>query len=349
MKFYLNSLSKVVLICVLIALQACEKDPAPASSVGASGYFVVNEGGFGNSNSSISFYDRETNELTNDVFASHNSRALGDQAQGLTVFEGKAYIVVQNSAKIEVIDANDFTSKATITEGIESPRYFLAISSKKAYISDWGMDGETGTVRVLDLEKMKVTDTIATGKGANKMIEKDGKVYVANAGGYGTDQTIAIIDSSNDEVTGHITIGDNPSNMQFDKDGNLWVAGIGNYFDTNPWIAKVGTDNELDFRLDLPVLAYSGPTIAMNKAGDKFYYNYNGAVYAMETSATTLPTEKLIEKDFYGLAVDPFNDDLIGCEAPDFSSAGKIYIYRDNAVVFKSYVVGIAPNGVGFK
>jgi hypothetical protein len=79
------------------------------------------------------------------------------------------------------------------------------------------------------------------------------------------------------------------------------------------------------------------------------YYNYNGAVYAISTSATTLPESEFIKKDFYGLAVDPFNDELIGCEAPDFSSAGSIYVYDAAGTLKKSYNVGIAPNGIGFK
>lgn len=346
---FLRPLSRLFVIWLLIAAQACDNDPAPQVLPGSAGYFVVNEGGFGNSNTSISFYDREKKTMTNDVFAAKNARPLGDQAQGLTVFEGKAYIAVQNSGKVEVINADDYSSITTITEDIVSPRYFLGITSTKGYLSDWGEEGVHGTVKVIDLDQMKVTKTITTGQGANRMILKDGKVYVTNNGGYGYDNKISIIDTSTDAVSSTIQVGDNPASMAFDKDGNLWVSGIGDYITTTPWIAKIGPDNQVAFKLDLPVITYVGPTLAMNNAGDKFYYNYNGAVYAMATSETALPTTAFIEKDFYGLAVDPFNDDLLGCEAPDFSSTGKVYVYRDGAVVFTTFDVGIAPNGVGFK
>jgi DNA-binding beta-propeller fold protein YncE len=350
MKFnFLRFAPKVFLILLLIAFHACSSDPDPVIPQGSAGYFVVNEGGFGNSNTSISFFDRANNKMTNDIFASVNGRALGDQAQSMTVFEGKGYIAVQNSAKVEVINADDFKSVKTITEGIESPRYFLGISSSKGYISDWGGDGVTGTVKVIDLNSFAVTKTIPTGKGANRMLLKDGKVYVSNNGGYDVDVTVSIIDTSTDAVTGTITLNDNPNSLAFDKDGNLWVSGIGNYFDTNPWIAKVGTDNKVIFTKELPEITYASATIAMNKAGDKFFYNYGGSVYAMSTTATELPTTNLIEKDFYGLAVDPITDEIIGTEAINFSSAGKIYIYSSDGTLNTSYEAGIAPSGVAFK
>lgn len=348
-----------VFVLALMAFEACEKDPLPNVQAGSAGYFVVNEGGFGNSNTSISFYDRSANTMTNDVFAKKNGRPLGDQAESITVYDGKAYVVVQHSAKIEVINADDFSSVNTISTGIESPRYFLPITAHKAYVSDWG-DGFTGSVKVIDLDKMMVTNTIATGKGPNEMILKDGKVYVANSGGYDNDNTISVIDVSKDAVTSTITVGDNPNSLRFDKDGNLWVLGAGKFAynpdysvdvanSTKSTISKVVNGQETT-RLSISEIAYPGAAhLNINKAGDQLFYLFNGAVYSLTNSASTAPIASLIgDKYYYGLAVDPFTDNIIACEAPDFSSPGKIYAY-DNTTLVYSFEVGIAPNGVGFK
>lgn len=358
---FFRHLPKLFFIWLLIATQACENDPAPEIITGSEGYFVVNEGGFNNSNTSISFFDRNTGVMTNDVFTSHNGRPLGDQSQSLTVFEGKAYIVVQHSAKVEVIDADNFSSLSTISEGIESPRYFIGITATKGYLSDWGADGATGTVKVIDLNQMKVTKTIATGKGANKMLLKDDKVYVANSGGFDNDNTISVIDTSTDAVTSTITVGDNPNSLQFDKDGNLWVASAGKFVynedysvdevnSTKSTISKVTNGTEA-LRLTIDGIFYPGVAhLNVNKAGDNLYYLFNGSIFSMPVSSTATPANALVgDQYFYGLAVDPFNDDIIACEAPDFSSAGMVYVYRDEAKVFTTYKVGIAPNGVGFK
>ena len=356
----LRSLPKFFVLFLLLAVQACEKDPDPQVSPGAAGYFVVNEGGFNNSNTSISFYDREKDAVTNDVFAAKNGRALGDQTQSMTVFEGKGYIVVQHSAKVEIINADDYSLITTISEDVGSPRYFLGVSSSKGYLSDWG-NGAEGFVKVIDLDQNKVVNTITTGKGANKMLLRDGKVYVANSGGFDNDNTISVIDTSNDTVIKTIEVGDNPNSLQFDKDGNLWVASAGKFVynedfsineeeSTKSTISKIVNDEETA-RYDIEGIAYPGVAhLNINNAGDNLYFLFNGKVFSMSVSATSTPATALIgDKYFYGLAVDPYNDDVIACEAPDYSSPGKVYTYRGNATVFKTIDVGIAPNGVAFK
>lgn len=358
---WLRLVPKLFLVWLLIAVQACSNDPDPVP-LGAEGFFVVNEGGFNQSNTSISFYDRQTGVMTNDIFAANNQgRPLGDQAQSMTVFEGKAYISVQNSGKVEVIDANNFSSIKTITDGIVSPRYFIGISSTKGYLSDWGQFGVEGSVKVIDLTNYTITKTIETGQGANKMIMKGNKVYVANNGGFGYDNKVSIIDIDKDEVTSTIEVGDNPNSLQFDKDGNLWVLSSGAFAynqdftidevnSTKSTLSKIGPDDKEVLRLTFPDISYPGAgQLSINTAGDKLFLLHDGGVYAIATSATAVPTTPLIDKAFYGLAIDPFNDNIIGTEALNFSSPGTIYIYDQAGVFQKSILVGIAPNGIEFK
>ncbi|HMJ68833.1 MAG TPA: DUF5074 domain-containing protein [Cyclobacteriaceae bacterium] len=358
---FLRLIPKLLIIWLLIAVQACNNDPDPVIPAGADGYFVVNEGGFNNSNTSISFYDRATDVMTNDVFGAKNGRPLGDQAQSVTVFEGKAYIAVQNSAKVEVISADDFSSIKTITENIVSPRYFLGIDPDKGYLTDWGEFGAVGTVKVIDLSDLSVIKSIPTGDGPNKMIRSGDNVYVANSGGWGNDNTIVVISTVTDEVIATITVGDNPKSLQFDKDGNLWAASIGALVyngdfsvdeakSTKSSLSKIGIDGKEALRFTFTNQTYlSGGELEINTGGDKLFYNYDGAVYSISNTATALPTTAFIDKRVYGLAVDPFTDDIIATEALNFSSPGKIYIYNSAGTLQKSITVGIAPNGVGFK
>lgn len=358
-KFFSNMFRTGVLVA-LAFLQACTNEPDPVTPAGADGFFIVNEGGFGNGNASLSFYDRKEDKLTNNVFAEKNGRPLGDQAQSMTVFEGKGYIVVQNSGKIEVIDATDFSSLKTITDGIESPRYFIGVSSTKGYVSDWGADGVTGTVKVINLENYTVTKTIAVGQGANRFLKKDNFVYVVNAGGFGKDNTVKVIDTGTDAVVKSITVGDNPNSIQLDKNGVVWVASGGHLVFNEDWsvnetlstkgsISKIVNDAESQ-RIQVSNLTYDGMgQLNISPEGDKLYFNYNGAIYAMDVTATALPTTPLIDVNYYGFAVDPFDGNIIGGLAPNFSSAGKADIYREDGTLLKSHTVGIAPNSCAFK
>jgi YVTN family beta-propeller protein len=348
-------------VVTIVFVQSCnDDDPAPVKP-GTDGFFIVNEGGFPNENASISFYDRETGEVTNDIFSAVNGRALGLQAQSMTVVEDKAYIMVQGTGKIEVINADDYTSIATITDDIGSPRYLVAISSAKAYVSDWGVDGVTGTVKVLDLATNQVTKTIATGQGANRMLKAGNVVYVTNSGGYGYDNTVKVIDTNSDAVTATITVGDNPNSIQRDAAGNIWIASSGAVAYNPDWsideanstkgsISKIASDNTESLRMEVNSVTYGGAgNLAISPEGQTLYYTFNGAVYSVSNTATTLPTSPFLEKSYYGFTVDPFNGNLIGALAPNFSSAGSIEVMDANGAVLNTHTVGIGPNGVAFK
>ncbi|HZY79810.1 MAG TPA: YncE family protein [Cyclobacteriaceae bacterium] len=360
----LKLVPKLFVIWMLgVALQACDNGPDPVVPVGTEGFYIVNEGAFKGSNASISFYDRNADKVINDIFTAKNGRPLGDQAQSIAFFENKAYIVVQNSSKIEVIDGTDYASLQTISTGLESPRYFLGVAQGKGYVTDWGADGITGSVKVINLETGVVTKSIKTGQGPNKIIkgiQDPGKVYVANSGGYGKDNKVTIINVNTDEIAGTITTGDNPNSLKFDSNGNLWVASSGFlvYNDdftideknsTKPTLSKFNSTLGEVFRLTFPNVTYLGATLESNPVGDQLYINYDGAVYKMAATATTLPTTPFINKMFYAIGMDTFTQHLVGCEAPSFSSPGKIYIYDENGTQLKSMEVGIAPNGITIK
>jgi YVTN family beta-propeller protein len=279
---------KLLLVLALFStliIQSCDDDEPEQIETGEEGFFVVNEGGFPNDNTSISFFDREKGEMTNDIFFSVNAKKLGIQAQSLSVFEDKAYIVVQGSKKIEVIDADDYTTIATIKDGVPSPRYFLAVSTSKAYVSDWGEDGNTGTVKVIDLGTNAVTKTIPTGKGTNKMIKVGNVVYVTNAGGQGSDNTVKLIDTSTDEVTSSISVGDNPNSILQDAAGNIWVSCSGAIVYNEDWsidqenstkgsISKIANNVEA-MRFDVETAVYGGAgNLAISPDGKTLYYTY---------------------------------------------------------------------------
>lgn len=360
MNLNVRKLFTLLTLVALVFVQACNNDDPEPLKLGEDGFFILNEGGYPNENASVSYYDRETNQVTNDVFAAANGRSLGIQAQSVTVFEGNAYIMVQGSAKIEVINADSYKSVATITEGIESPRYFIGISSSKGYVSDWGVDGVSGTIKVINLSTNAVTKTIATGQGANKMLKVGNLVYVTNSGGYGSDNTVKIIDTTTDTVTGTITVGNNPNSIQQDAAGNIWVSSSGLVvYDSWPSVDEASstkgslskiTNNVEVLRLEVPGFAYGGAgNLSISPDGSTLYYQYNGEIYSMSSIATSLPVSPFISGYYYGVSIDPFNGNIIGTVAPNFSSAGDIEVMDKTGNLIDTYTVGIGPNGCYFK
>ncbi len=356
-----RKLFALLALSATLFFQSCNEDSPTPITPGAEGFFIINEGGYPNENSSISFYDRQTTNVTNNIFQSVNGRSLGLQAQSMTVFEGKGYIVVQGSKKIEVIDASDYSSLATITEDLENPRYVIGISTDKAYVSDWGADGLTGSVKVLDLNSYQIMKSISTGSGPNKMLRIGNKVYVANSGGYGKDNTVKVIDTSTDAVVETVVVGDNPNSFQLDAEGNIWVASHGAIVYNDDWsideenstkgsISKITPNNSETLRLEMSYVTLDGATaLSVSPDGQTLYYLFDGTPYAISSTAASLPSSPFISRVYYGLAVDPANGNIIGTVAPNFSSAGSIEVMTTEGNVIGTYTAGIGPSGIAFK
>ncbi|MEJ7647232.1 MAG: DUF5074 domain-containing protein [Chryseolinea sp.] len=355
-------LSKVFFLRYLaisfLFLVACNDDDNIGNKPGTEGFYVVNEGGFGNGNSSISFFDKQTNQVVNDVFKFVNYRSLGDQSQSMTVFNDKGYIVVQGSGKVEVINTTDNKSIATIEDGIESPRYFVGASNSKGFVSDWGIDGVSGTVKVLDLNTNTVVKSIPVGKGPNRMMLNDDLLYVANGGGYDYDNTVVVININSEDVVFTYTVGDNPNSIQMDNTGAIWVASSGRTVynedysvneeeSTTGSLSKIVGGAEV-LRLTAPELGGLG---SLDRSPDSktLYFLYLDGIYTITMSATQFPTKAFVTKPYYGIAVNPSDGMIIGCLAPNFSSAGSIEILDENGVSQGNYTVGIGPNGCAFK
>ena len=350
----------ILLLVASILIVSCSDDDTMGPDVpppGQDGYFIVNEGGFGNGNTSLSYYDRTRDTVLNNVFESANGRKLGDQSQSMTVIGDQGYIVVQNSSKIEVINRDDFTSVATITDGIASPRYLAEVAENKAYVTDWGADGVTGTVKVVDLSSFQVLQTIPVGQGPNEIVVINNRAYVANGGGLGRDSTVMVLDTQADAVVDTVVVGGNPSSLAVDANGALWVAG-GGFIQYNedfsaiieeestPGFLALVENDQVSRTLEASQINV-GPS-ALVATSNQLYLRYAGAVYSLSPEATELPEQPLIDQRFYGLAVDPVSGEILGGEAPNFSSDGTFQRHTATGELIESYTVGIAPNGFAF-
>ena len=137
-----------ILFCVFVFF-ACKKDePTPASSYG-SGMIILNEGAFGTGSGSISFWDRVSKKTVNDVFGLENQDAkLGNILQSMTQVGNDYYFIVNNANKIVITD-KEFKFKSEI-KNLSLPRYGV-VNNGKLYVSQWGNDGISGTLAVIDL------------------------------------------------------------------------------------------------------------------------------------------------------------------------------------------------------
>lgn len=300
--------------------------------------FVVNEGLFQNGTGTITYFNRETTVTVQDVFEKANNRPLGNIAQSMAIEGDHAFILVNNANKLEVVNTGTFVSEKTI-EGLALPRYILPLGNGKAYISQWGSDGLTGSVEVLNLSTFQIEKSIPTGKGPENMVLNGNTVYVANAGGYGVDSTITLIDIQSNAVIGTLTAGINPNSLQRMEDGTIWALSTGDYIDHPGQLFKI-KNNAIEKMWEGVSGNYKLLYVAAQR---KLYYlnGYDGQLMVKNVDDDNAP---VLFKDgaYYGLGYDSKTDRLLLSKS-NGNANGMVYLLDATGTARDSFDCGVFP------
>lgn len=340
-KFYLLIIAAVF----SITITGCDNTDNP-TPLYTNGVFVVNEGGFGNSNCEVSFIHSD-NSVNNNLYAANNNSAiLGDVLQSITIANGNAYLIVNNSNKVEVTNLNNLQNKTTVS-GLKGPRYMVTYNGK-GYISEWGTFGSNGKIKVLDLSNNTITDSTTVGMLPENMMVVGSNILVANSG----DTTLHLVNTSNLTST-NIGDVDYPKYITKTNDGNIWVLYTG-----KPAWSGTQTDGGL-LVLNSTATAIVkniniGSTATYNPSqlasdGTNVYYEYQGDIYKIDQAATVAPASPFIASpatSFYGLSYYASSDVLYVADAGNFTTSGTVKKYNAlTGVLLDTYNVGVAPNG----
>lgn len=327
---------------------AIDSPPLPLGDY-ETGFFVANEGPFGTGTGTITFVANDFSSVSQSIYNTVNSSDIGNVVNSMGFYAESAYIVANNSHLVQVVNRYTFESEATITDGLDNPRNFVAVGDK-GYITNWG-DAFVETddyIAVVDLLTNTVTETIALPLGPEKVIAVGTNLYVAHQGAYGQNNLISVIDTTTDTVSTTITVGDVPNSMVL-IGSDLWVlcGGAPSYatVETAGSLVKVSTaTNTVSATMTFEVTEH--PSLLTSEGSD-LYYTLNGEVYTMDVAAATLPTTSIISGFFYGMTAH--NGKLYATDAGDYASDGTLKVYDlATQVEEQSITVGIIPGGIYF-
>jgi DNA-binding beta-propeller fold protein YncE len=318
------------------------------------GIYISNEGNFGSSDASISFINPESYEVTNKVFQNANGRELGDILQDIYFTDNQnAYLVVNNSKKVEVVDSETFESIGVLT-GVDYPRQFEQVSPDKGYLTNGNSaTGEAGKVYIINLIKNEITDSIMVGEGPESMAVGEDYVYVANSGGYNQDSTVFVIDKNMHQTVDTIEVGNIPFDIEIDNQGDIWVfcKGLGSWQTGGPTTSKLVKINQNDFSTTFYDIGKTGSfgyyLLATDKNKENIYYVGADGVYKMGISDNQVPASPVINKVPYGIDVNPDNNEIF-LTVSNYSSKGFVFRYDTNYSIIDSTEVGYNPNAVVF-
>ncbi|HEY9115136.1 MAG TPA: DUF5074 domain-containing protein [Bacteroidales bacterium] len=343
----------ILSLALSLLFVSCKKDnpePQPVFSL-ENGVFILNQGNFTAGNASLSYYQYDGDTLFNDLFFDVNGVPLGDVAQSITLNTSTAYIVVNNSGLIYVVDSKTVEYKATIS-GLTSPRYMTMVSASKAYVSDL----YSNAISIIDLNTNVISGQIEVGRSTEEMAMVGPDVFVANWSGYGQtlrNDKILVINSLNDQIVDSIAVGLEPNSMVVDKNGYLWVLCSGGYLNEEiPTLWKIyPPTREVIKTYTFSDLNTSPDNLEKNGAGDSLFF-LNRGVYRMSFSDNELPGQAFIEegndKFFLYLGIDPNNGNVYASDALDYAQNGFVYRYGASGNLLEQLKVGIIPGPFAF-
>lgn len=331
----------------LIFLSDSTKVSQPMVGSKITGFYQLNEGNMGMNRATIDYFDYTTGYYTRDIFSERNPtivKELGDVGNDIKIYGNKVYAVINCSNYIEVFDVHT----AIHVKEIKVPNCrYMAFNGGKAYISSYSgpveinPNAEKGFVAEIDTVTLELTRKVEVGYQPDEIAVYDGKLYVANSGGYRVpnyDRTVSVIDLETFKEIKKIDVGINLHRIKIDKRGYLYVSSRGDYYDTPPNLYVIDTRTEKvvketgipvsDMWLDDDLLYYY--SVAYNK-----YTGGNEITYGiLDTRTMEQISDKVItdgtDRDIlipYGIAVNPETKEIFISDAQNYVVTGYVYCY----------------------
>ena len=350
----INLLQKVMLLCAgaVITLTSCERDPDPdITAENLKGMFVVCEGAYGSAEGDITYYNTADGSSIKSLFYSVNAVEAGDILQSFAIADTLGFLIVNNSQKVIVISMKTFETVKTIT-GFSYPRHVTRADENTIYVTN-GNGSAENYIYSIDLTTLEKSDSIEVSTGPETLITVGSSVYASISGGWNNDgNTVVKINPATFTITGTYNVGSCPVDLAADKDKNIWVYCKGtpdysNYPDisyTGMGLSKINASTGNVTTLAFTEMVSSGIyNIAASPDGNTIYY-LNDGLYAVSSTAASLPSSALIESSFYGIGVDPESGNIVGLDAVD----SKAVVYNTNGVEQFNFETGDYPNAVIF-
>ena len=339
-----------VCLAALLGAIGCVKDPTTVAPVipvaSAKGVYIVNEGNFGRGNATLSYFDLETFHVYNDVFSAVNGKNLGDVGQGMVLRNGRGYVLVNDSHKIEVIDLQTNVDVGTIELGTgASPRHMVFVNDTLALVTDL----YSASVLKVDVKDNLVTGAIGVGQNPEGIVLAGGKAFVANSG-FGVGLTLSVIDVASLTVIDAIQVAYNPIGLSVTPGGAVYAVCAGAYpggpIPETPAIIAV-VDPIGDRVVDSIFIGGHSSMIAVGADGIG-YIPGSDSVLAVDTRVNRV-RGLFVRGSFYGVGVEDVSGDVYLTDPKNYVQPGTVSIFASNGVLRTQFDAGIIPGSFAFK
>ena len=335
-------------------------------------FFLLNQGNMGSNAATLDVYDYNHSDYYNDIYpiCNHNKyMKLGDVGTDLQIYGSKMYDVINCSNRVVIMDATTAEYLGEVT--VKNCRY-IAFYDGKAYVTSYagafGSGEQLGSVAEIDTTTLALTGRICqVGYQPDGIAAVDGKLYVANSGGYRSpeyDNRLSVIDIASFTEIKKIELLPSMDRIAVSRDKKLYITSRGNYMeypDHNPPLPYIpSTLVVFDPQTESIVKDFNLPASNICITGDSCYAIYTDYINETHYNIINTKTQSVVSENFikdgsdtgiripYAIAVNPKNRDIIVCDATDFVSPGEIYYYGRDGILKWKHTTGDIPACIAF-
>ncbi len=327
---------------------------------------ICNEGNWQSDNGQLSFYNGATGEMTNKWFRAVNGIKLGDTPNDILQVNDTLIVIAVNWSNIIQYIRPDGTACGA-TENVPNNRrmcsdgHYLYVTS---YAHKCGKQTFTkGYVAKIDLQTKEVVATCEVGWEPEGVRLYDGRLYVANTGGYAFSEshdyetTVSVVDCETMTLLRNIDTGCINLYGEVSQAGQyLCINSCGDYYDVEPRTVILDCEDDTFEVLDFPCTYNTTDGELFYTVGSKYSYYTGEYEYFINTvNPRTLDITKGIYTDAvtkkiealaspYELYVSPYSGNIYFTDAKSYATAGYLYGYaKDGTELFSPKKVYINP------
>ncbi|MFT4203527.1 MAG: YncE family protein [Chitinophagaceae bacterium] len=363
-----------IIVIVVAFAQSCRKDDTTEQSEtqqdsseiddNYARLYVLNEGNMNENRSTLDDYDYATWTYTTNIYPSVNPsvvNGLGDVGNDLQIYGDKMYAVLNGSNKIEVMEAT--TAKRLGQIDLTNGRY-ITFYQGFAYASSYNRtitgttDGDdnsaNGIVVKIDTTTLKIVDSVTVGRQPDGVAIANGKLYVANSGGYSPsnyERIVSVIDLSTFEIVKSIDVAINLNLMQVDDEDNVYVSSRGDYLTVPSRLFKIDSQqDEVVDSFDFQVASFCVSKDTAYIVGKPFSGSSSYYYKTLATKSGTVLTDMFISDNTnssiqlpYGILVNPESRNIYLTDAIDYQTSGNVYCFSPQGESVWEFKAGQIP------
>ncbi len=343
-----------------------EENVIPKREVIGENLIICNEGNWQSDNGQLSYYDGTAGVLTNKWFRQVNGSKLGDTPNDIIQVNDTLIAIAVNWSNIIQYIHPDGTACGA-TENVPNNRR-MCTDGNYLYITSYAhqcgnQTFEKGYVAKIDVKTKQVVATCEVGWEPEGVRLYEGKLYVANTGGYAFSEnhayetTVQVVDAETMKSIKTIDTGCINLYGEMSQAGQyLCINSCGDYYNVKPKTVIVDCKTDEVKTFDFPATYNSTDGDVFYTVGSEFSYNTGEYVYSIKTINPKTQevkdgifceaiTQKIKEiTSLYELYISPYTKNVYFTDANSYGSAGYLYGYtKEGQQVFAPQKVYVNP------